>query len=95
VEKEIRASDSSDDAGDRERDHDAARNVQVLAIGAGARGNSNPECNRVGRIGGDRSNTGEQQRGKGNETSASRYSVERSAKRSGDKEEDYGLRSHE
>lgn len=51
--------DSADHAGDRQRNHHTARDVQMFAIGSCAGIHSHPKSDRVRRIGGDRRNAAE------------------------------------
>jgi hypothetical protein len=90
-EKQEGSGDSSDHAGDRQRDHDAPRDVEVFAIGAGAGSDAHPEGDRVGGIRLDRGNSAEHKRGEGDEASAAGDCVERAAHNSGEEEKDDGV----
>jgi hypothetical protein len=88
MQQEISSGDSSDDARDRERNHDTARNIKMLAIGSSRGRRSDPKGNRVGSVGGDGSDSGEHQSGEGNEASSASDGIHRAAESSGEKKED-------
>jgi len=91
MQQKVRASNASNHAADGERNHDAPRNIKMLAIRACARRDSNPKRNRVGGVRGNGSDSAEHQRRKGDETSASSNGIQRSAKRPSKKQEEDGL----
>jgi len=91
VQQEVGASDASDQTDDGKGNHDAARNVEMLAIRAGAGCDSDPECDRVGGVGCNGSDSGEHQRGEGDEASAAGDGVERATERAGEEQEDDGM----
>ena len=65
----------------------------MLAIGAGAGRDSYPERDGIGGIGRDGSDSGEHERGEGDEAAASSDGVERSAESTGEEQEDYGVQA--
>ena len=83
---------SSDHAGDGERDHHAPRDIKVLAIGAGTGGHAHPERHRVGGVRLDGRDTAKHKCGEGNEAAAAGDRIERAAQNSGEEKEDGGLK---
>ena len=92
VQKKIGSGNSAHHASHGQRNHHAPRNIKMFAISAGARRHSHPESDRIGRIRGNRGNSGKQQRGKSDETSAAGDGVERAPQRPGQKKKDDRLR---
>src|SRR5229473_5110619 len=82
---------AAENAGQHQRNHHAARNFQLLGIGATARGGSYPQSQSVGGISGDGRNAGKQKCGEGDETSATRDSVDSAAEGASEKQEDGGV----
>jgi len=79
---------AAQNARQHQRNHHAPGNVQLLGIGAAARGGSHPEGQSVGGVGGDRRNAGKQKSGKGDKTRAAGHSVDSATECAGEKEED-------
>jgi len=91
MQQETRARNSSDQAADRERDHDAPRNVEVLAIGSGTCCRSDPERDRIGGVRRDGSDSAEKQCWESDKTASAGDGVKRAAESSREKQKDYGL----
>ena len=79
VQQKVGAGNCSDHAGDGERNHDAARKVEVPAISAGAGRHSLPERYGISGIRRDGSHSAEQQSGEGDEAATAGDRVKRAA----------------
>lgn len=85
-EQQESANQSTGDASSDQGNHDSTWKVKTISIGAATGAGSDPEGNRVGRVGGNRWNASEQERGKGDKASASRDCIERSTQNARDEE---------
>ena len=92
AQKEKGSDNSSDDAGDGERDHHAPRDIEVLAIGAGTGGHAHPERNRVGGVRLDGRDTAEHERRESDKAAATGDRVQSAAQDSGEEKEDCSLK---
>src|SRR5258707_15736711 len=92
LDQEKRTGQAAENAGQNERNHYAARNVQLLGISAAARGGSQPQGESVGGVGGNRRNSSEQESRESDEASAARDSVDPATEGAGEKQEDGGVR---
>ena len=79
---------SSDHAGDGERDHHAPRDIEVLSIRAGTGGHAHPERHRVGGVRLDGRDAAEHECREGDKAAAAGDRVQRAAQNSGDKKEE-------
>jgi hypothetical protein len=84
MEEKIGSDYSTDQAGDRERNHHAAGKIEMLPVSAGARRNSDPQRNGICGVSRNRRHSREHQRRKSNKTAAARNGIQRAAQHSGD-----------
>ena len=79
---------ATENTGEHQGNHHAPRNVELLGVGAAARGGSYPEGESVGGVGGDRWNAGKQKRGEGDKTPSAGNCINGASQSSGEKEKD-------
>ena len=92
AQKQKGSDNSSNHAGNSQRDHHPPRDIEVLAVGAGTGGDAHPERNRVGGVCLDGRDTAEHQRGEGNEAAAAGDRVDCAAQNSGEEKKDGGVK---
>ena len=88
LDQQQRARESSDDAGDQQRNQQAPRHFHVARVGGHAAGQSRPQCNRVTGIGFDRRHSGEHHGWKRDEAAAARHRIERAGNHTGAEQDD-------
>lgn len=74
-----RAEDSTDEAGDQERQQHSPRNIEAVAVGAAAGSHARPKGKRVGGIGRNRGHADKEQRRKGDKTASPRNGIQGTA----------------